>query len=34
LDKDIDLLPFAGFVRMLFDCITGARAWRQNRWPT
>jgi hypothetical protein len=27
LGKDIDLLPFAGVARMLFDGITGARAW-------
>jgi hypothetical protein len=27
LGKDIDPLPFAGFTRMLFDCITGARTW-------
>jgi len=27
LARNFDLLPFAGFTRMVLDCITGARAW-------
>jgi hypothetical protein len=27
LARNFGLLPFAGFARMLFDCMTGARAW-------